>query len=169
MREIANSYRICNDILVPSAYPKEVVQGIHMLNIYGYLHPLSRNKSVHVLKYMIYWINHEFIRGKMLEINDHSLYERRASMAMELKKRGEIAIIMNVWEAKVGIGIYHKCISYGNDRRRGESDIAIIVIGCPYLMVWHNGSMTVMDNDWCHHPLIQTWKDSSFIVTYAGK
>ena len=56
-------------------------------------------------------------------------------MALELKKRGEIATIMNACDAKVRIGNYHKCISSGNDRRREESDIAIIMIGCSYLMV----------------------------------
>ena len=98
---------------------------------YGHLHPLSREKGVHVLKYKRDWRNHECIRGKMSEISNQSLYERRVSVALELKKRGEIAIIMNSCDAKVRIGIYHKFISCGNDRRRGESDIAIIMIGCP--------------------------------------
>ena len=91
----------------------------------------------------------------MSEICNHSLYERTKSMALELKKREEIAKIMNACTTKVRIGIYHKCISCGNDQRRGESNTTIIMIGCPYLMVWCDISMTVRDNNWRHHPIIQ--------------
>ena len=41
-------------------------------------------------------------------------------MPLELKKRGEIATIMNACDVKVGIGNCHKCTSGGNYQRRGE-------------------------------------------------
>ena len=86
--------------MVLSAYPTKFLQGIHMLNIDGYLHPLSRNKGVHILKYKRDLINHECICGEMSGISNHSLYTITISVALELKERGVIVTIMNAYGFK---------------------------------------------------------------------